>query len=165
MSIRVATKSSRQPSSTVSFHQTTGCAYKKFTYSLSYALENLTSEQYTGVVPRSINALTVSRDTLNPLLNTTILKQRLAAIEYYKNLHGARYARWPHYWMSQTAQRLWKYKVNLAVKGAAAYMLYREVQNYRNLNEVSVMSIQQSFAGFGAIGTHAAIFGGLCLII
>ena len=47
-------------------------------------VENLTSEQYTGVLPRQINALSVSRDTLNPLLNTNILKQRLTAIDYYK---------------------------------------------------------------------------------
>ena len=45
----------------------------------------MTSEQYTGVMPRQINALSVSKDTLNPLLNTTILKQRLAAIDYYNN--------------------------------------------------------------------------------
>ena len=36
--------------------------------------DNLTTEQYSGVVPRQINALNVSRDSLNPLLNTTILK-------------------------------------------------------------------------------------------
>ena len=128
-------------------------------------LENLTSEQYTGVVPRSINALTTSRDTLNPLLNTTILKQRLAAIDYYKTLHGAKYARWPHFFMGRVGQQVWKYKVNLAVKGFAGYMLYREVQNYRNLNEKTVMSIQQSFASFGSISMHAALFGGICLII
>ena len=105
-------------------------------------LENLTSEQYSGVVPRQINALTVSRDTLNPLLNTTILKQRLATIEHYKHLHGEMYARWPHYWMGRTANTLWKYKFNYAVKGFAAYMVFREVQNYRNLKEKTVMSFQ-----------------------
>lgn len=87
-----------------------------------------------------MNALSVSRDTLNPLLNTTILKQRLNAIEYYNLLHGPKYARWPHYWMGQTAARLWKYKFNLALKGAAGYMLYREIANYRNLNEKTVMT-------------------------
>ena len=100
----------------------------------------MTSEQYSGVVPRQINALSVSRDTLNPLLNTTILKQRLNMIEHYKHLHGEKYARWPHFWMGQTANRLWKYKFNLAVKGFAAYIVFREVQNYRNLNEKTVMS-------------------------
>ena len=94
----------------------------------------MTSEQYTGVMPRQINALSVSKDTLNPLLNTTILKQRLAAIDYYNNLHGSKYARWPHFWMGKTACNLWKYKANLAVKGFAAYLVYREVQKYRNLS-------------------------------
>ena len=40
-------------------------------------------------MPRQMNALSVSKDTLNPLLNTTILKQRLSAIEYYNTIHGA----------------------------------------------------------------------------
>ena len=124
--------------------------------------ENLTSEQYQGVVPRQVNALSVSRDTLNPLLNTTILKNRLAAIEYYNMLHGPKYARWPHYFMAQTASKLWKYKFNLAVKGAAAYMLYREIDNYRNLNEKTVMTFQQSFGSFGSIGAHTALFVGVC---
>ena len=90
-------------------------------------VENLTNEQYQGVVPRQVNALSVSRDTLNPLLNTQVLKNRLAAIEYYNMQHGSLYARWPKHFMAQTAAKLWKYKVNLAVKGAAGYMLYREV--------------------------------------
>ena len=59
-----------------------GCTYITFWL----VIENLTSEQYSGVVPRQINALSVSRDTLNPLLNTTILKQRLNMIEHYKHL-------------------------------------------------------------------------------
>ena len=112
-----------------------------------------------------MNALSVSRDTLNPLLNTTILKDSLAAIEHYNMLHGPMYARWPHYFMGQTAAKLWKYKFNYAVKGAAAYMLYREVKNYRNLSEKTVMTIQQSFGGMGSIGAHAALFAGICSLI
>lgn len=93
------------------------------------------------MLPRQINALSVSKDTLNPLLNTRVLKQRLETIDYYKHLHGIRYARWPHFWMGQTANYMWRYKGNLAVKGFFAYMVYREVQNYRNLNEKTVMTI------------------------
>ncbi len=117
------------------------------------------------MVPRQVNALSVSRDTLNPLLNTTILKQRLAAIDYYKTLHGVQYARWPHFWMANTASRLYKYKFNLAIKGVAAYMVYREVQNYRNLNAKTVMTFQQSFGGFAAIGASSAVFGTICALI
>ena len=65
-----------------------------------FYLENLTNEQYSGIVPRSINALSASRDTLNPLLNTTVLKNRLADIEHFKYLHGEKYARWPAFWMA-----------------------------------------------------------------
>ena len=125
-------------------------------------VENLTNEQYQGVVPRQVNALSVSRDTLNPLLNTQVLKNRLAAIEYYNMQHGSLYARWPKHFMAQTAAKLWKYKVNLAVKGAAGYMLYREVQQYRNLSEKTIMTFQQSFGSFGSIGAHTALFIGVC---
>lgn len=124
----------------------------------------MTTEQYSGVIPKQVNAL-VSRDTLNPMLNTTILKQRLQAIEHYKLLNGAKYARWPHFWMGQTAAKLWKYKSNLAVKGFLAYMVYAEVQNYRNLQDKTIMTFNQSFASFGKIGVHATLFAGACLII
>ena len=60
-------------------------------------IENLTKEQYTGVIPTKLNALSASRDTLNPLLNAKLLKDRLEAIEHYKYQHGIKYARWPHY--------------------------------------------------------------------
>ena len=125
----------------------------------------MTSEQYTGVLPRQINALSVSRDTLNPLLNTNILKQRLSAIDYYKQLHGPRIARWPHFWMHATAQKLWKYKFNLAVKGFAAYVVYREVQHYRNLNEKTILTIDQSLSSFGSIAASSGFFLTLCCLI
>ena len=125
----------------------------------------MTTEQYSGVVPRQINALNVSRDTLNPLLNTTVLKQRLAAIEHYRLLHGVKYARWPHVFMGRMSNYMWTYKFNLVVKGAAAYMTFREIQNYRNLNEKTLMTFEQSFEGFGAIGAHAALFGTLCALV
>ena len=51
-------------------------------------VENLTKEQYSGVIPTKLNALSASRDTLNPLLNAKLLKDRLAAIEHYKMQHG-----------------------------------------------------------------------------
>ena len=46
--------------------------YQKFATAQFY--ENLTAEQYSGVVPRQINALSVSKDTLNPMLNANVLK-------------------------------------------------------------------------------------------
>ena len=44
--------------------------------------------------------------------------------------------------MSATAQKLWKYKFNLAVKGFAAYVAYREVQQYRNLSEKTILTFE-----------------------
>ena len=103
----------------------------------------MTSEQYSGIVPRSYNALSSSRDALNPLLNTTVLKNRLADIEKYKYLHGVKYARWPHFLMANTSRHLWKYKFNYAVKGFAAYVVLREIQQYQNLKEKSIMTLEQ----------------------
>ena len=155
MNTLVAIRSSLLLSSTVSDPSLTN----------KLVLENLTSEQYSGVLPRQINALSVSKDTLNPMLNTKILKQRLDAIEYYNTLHGLKYARWPHFWMKQTGNYLWKYKGNLAVKGFFAYMVYREVQNYRNLHQKTVMTFNQSFSCFGAIGMTGGAFAAVCALI
>ena len=116
-------------------------------------------------MPRQINALTVSRDTLNPLLNTEILKKRLADIEYYNTLHGAKYANWPYFFMKNAGNYMWRYKYNLAVKGFAAYMVYREVQQYRNLSEKTLMTIQQSGNGMLKIGANSAIFGTMCFLL
>jgi len=127
--------------------------------------DNLTTEQYSGVVPRQINALNVSRDSLNPLLNTTILKQRLLDIEHYKYLNGHLYARWPHYAMKNAGRYMWRYKINLAVKGAAAYMTYREINNHINMNEKTVPTFEQSLTSFVLIGIQGGIFGTLCAFI
>ena len=90
-------------------------------------IENLTKEQYSGLVPTKLNGLSASRDTLNPLLNAKLLKQRLAAIEHYQMQHGIQYARWPHFFLSRVGSHMYKYKFNYALKGFAAYLLYREV--------------------------------------
>ena len=116
-------------------------------------------------MPRSINALSASRDTLNPLLNTTILKNRLADIEHYKYLHGEKYARWPAYFMANVGRHLWKYKFNYAVKGFAAYLVYREIQQQNNLKEKSILTLEQSSIGMFRIGGQGAMFVAICCLI
>ena len=128
-------------------------------------IENLTNEQYSGIVPRSINALSASRDTLNPLLNTTVLKNRLKDIEYYKFIHGEKYARWPAYFMANTGRHLWKYKFNYAIKGFAAYLVVREIQQYNNLKEKSILSLEQSGFGMARIGGQGAILAAICCLM
>jgi len=98
-------------------------------------------------------------------LNTGILKKRLADIEYYNNLHGAKYTNWPYFFMKKHANYMWRYKYNLAVKGFAAYMVFREVQQYRNLSEKTLMTIQQSGNGMVMIGVNSAIFGTICMLL
>ena len=99
------------------------------------------------------------------MLNANVLKQRLSAIEYYSTLHGAKYAYWPHYWMRMSGQYLWRYKINIAVKGFTAFMLYKEVDNFRNLNDKTVMTINQQLGAFGSIGAHAGLLGAVCCLI
>ena len=60
---------------------------------------------------------------------------------------------------------MWRYKFNLAVKGFAGYMLFREVQQYRNLNEKTLMTINQGIEGVVSIGAHTALFGTVVMLI
>ena len=135
----------------------------KFTQAQFY--DNLTKEQYAGVVPRNMNYLSSSRDTLNPLLNAQKLKTRLQMIEYYRYRHGEMYARWPHFFMSRVAQRLWRYKLNYAVKGFAAFMVYQEYENYRHMSNVAILTIQQDANFFVNVTGKAAAFGAVCCLI
>ena len=86
-------------------------------------------------------------------------------IEHFKNLHGEKYAHWPHYWMGRQASQLWKYKFNYAVKGFAAYLVFREVQQYRNLKAKTVMTFNEGFESFAGIGFTAGVFSTVCLLI
>ena len=97
--------------------------------------ENLTKEQYNNnqIVPRSLHALSVSRDTLNPLLNTAVLKERLADIEYFKYRHGVMIHRWPHFALGRLGTNLYKYKFNYGVKAFAAYIVWNDIQHYRHM--------------------------------
>ena len=86
-------------------------------------------------------------------------------IEHFKYLHGEKYAHWPHYWMGRQASQLWKYKFNYAVKGFAAYLVFREVQQYRNLQAKTVMTFNESFESVLGIGAATGAFATVCLLI
>ena len=103
----------------------------------------MTKEQYSGVSNRARGVLSVSRDSLNPLLNTDVLRARLDAIEHYKYRHGVQMAHWPHFAMSRASRHLWKYKFNYALKGLAVYMLVRDVQHFRHMHRTSYVTLQQ----------------------
>ena len=103
-------------------------------------IDNLTKEQFSGVTKRPGGVLSASRDTLNPLLNTQTLKNRLAVIEHFKTQAG-QHAYWPHYAMTNVARHLLKYKFNYAVKGFAAYVVYRDIANYNHLNQRTFLTI------------------------
>ena len=82
---------------------------------------------------RPAGVLSASRDTLNPLLNTTTLKNRLAVIQHYKYANGVEYAHWPHYVLTRLARHTYRYKFNYAIKGFAGYLVYRDISSYRQL--------------------------------
>lgn len=99
-----------------------------------FCSENLTKEQYSNqIVPRNVHALSVSRDTLNPLLNTAILKERLADIEFFKYRYGVELARWPHFALGRLGKHLYRYKFNYGVKAFAAYVIYKDVINFKHM--------------------------------
>ena len=67
--------------------------------------------------------------------------------------------------MGRVANQLWKYKFNLLVKGFAGYMVFREVQHYRNLQAKTVMTFEQGAVSFVNIGMTAGAFTAVCLLI
>ena len=85
--------------------------------------------------------LSASRDTLNPLLNTQTLKNRLAVIEHFKAQAG-QHAYWPHHALTNVARHLLKYKFNYAVKGFAAYVVYRDIANYNYMSQRTFLTLQ-----------------------
>ena len=91
---------------------------------------------------RSAGALSVSRDSLNPLLNTETLRNRLAVIEHYKYLHGVERAHWPHFAMQRMLRHVMRYKVNLVIKAGALGLLVNDVQHFRVMHRETLPTIQ-----------------------
>jgi len=58
-----------------------------------------------------------------------------------------------------------KYKFSYAVKGFAAYMVYRSVSEYRHYNNRMFLSMNQHGQFAMSVMGYSAVFGGLCLII
>ena len=65
-----------------------------------------------------------ARDALNPLVNTTTLKNRLWAIDHYKFRYGAAHTYWVNTLLHRSAVHLNKYKFNYGVKLFLAYNVY-----------------------------------------
>ena len=56
---------------------------------------------------------------------------------------------------------MYKYKFNYALKGFAAYLLYREVQNFRYWNETAILTYPQ----MAQMGTSVAAKGGVLVVL
>ena len=127
--------------------------------------ENLTREQFTGVAKRRHGVLSASRDTLNPLLNTETLKNRLAVIEHYKYRHGVEHAHWPHFAMKRLFNHVNKFKVNYAVKGFAAYLVYRDVAQWQHMRSRAFLTYEAEAMQVGTTMAHTGLFLGICALI
>lgn len=114
---------------------------------------------------RPAGVLSASRDSLNPLLNTNTLKNRLNTIEHYKYIHGVERAHWPHFAMSRLGRHMMRYKTNLAVKGFAAYLIYRDIAYRRTMHETSFVTLQQEGVMLATAAAHTGMFLGLCAMI
>lgn len=126
----------------------------------------MTKEQYSGEFRPRISAFDGSRDQLNPLLNSNVLKQRLALIAHYKSANGGHmYQHWVHYALRNMWTHLYRYKVNYAVKGFAGYMVYRDIQNFQHMNSVQFMTYQQQAALARPAALNLGVFLGLCAFI
>ena len=138
---------------------------KSFKFYQIQILDNLTKEAYSGVSKRPSGILSVSRDTLNPLLNTQTLKNRLGDIEHYKYINGVQFAHWPHFALTRFANHLNRYKFNYAIKGFAAYIIYRDLAQYKHHKNTSFVTMQQEMSFVIATGLHTGVFVGLLALI
>jgi len=112
-----------------------------------------------------MQSLSVSRDTLNPLLNTAVLKQRLADIERYKYRNGVEIHRWPHFLLGRMGKHLYKYKFNHGVKAFAAYIVYNDIQHWKHMQSQVFLTYQQEGELVYNTTIHTAMFFGLCAMI
>jgi hypothetical protein len=92
------------------------------------------------------------------------LKNRLELIQYYKTVHGD-HAFWPHFFMRRVANHALKYKFNYAVKGFAAYLVYRDFANYQHMKETSFLTMQDESKQVAKIMAQSAVFFGICCMI
>lgn len=58
-----------------------------------------------------------------------------------------------------------KYKFNYAVKGFAAYLVYRDLANYQHMKETSFMTVQSESKQVAKIMTQSALLVGICCLI
>lgn len=125
-------------------------------------LDNLTKEKYSGVSKRAPGVLSVSRDTLNPLLNTETLQGRLQDIEYFRNRGGVERNYWPHFAMQRMFRHLNRYKFNYAVKGAVVFMLYRDYQALVLAHRTEYVTRQKQVFLTTPMLWHGGILAALC---
>ena len=103
-------------------------------------LGTITNELYNGPRGKISPYATVSKSMMDPGLNAKLLKNRLEAIEMYREEFGRAHAYWVHELMKKSLGNIRRYGLNYAVKGAFAYMLYSKVQHYRYINENTFMT-------------------------
>ena len=133
--------------------------YEKF--AMTQYFENLTKEQYSGDRNNKITAFNASVDTLNPLLNRNTLVARLQAIEFYHLRHGIEHYHWPHYFMRNVAQHMYKYKFNYGLKAFCIYLMYSDVAAYNHLSKNKFTSYTDLNMFMLNLSAHGALTAGV----
>jgi len=67
--------------------------------------------------------------------------------------------------MRRVVNHALKYKFNYAVKGFAAYLVYRDFANYQHAKETRFLTIQDEGKQVAKIITQSAVFFGICSLI
>ena len=124
----------------------------------------MTKEQYSGQYRPTVNIFNVSRDVMNPELNTELLKNRIRLIDYYKYRHGVNHTYWVHSFLSRQGNKLNKYKFNYAIKAFLAYQVYSKYKNYRFVDDMTFMTNEQRVAHASPVVTSAGVFTLACLL-
>lgn len=67
--------------------------------------------------------------------------------------------------MGRLGRHMMRYKFNYAIKGFAAYLVYRDIAQRRHMKKTTYVTVQQESMMMGSTFLHGGIFLGLCAII
>ena len=128
--------------------------------------ENLTKEQYSGSYLPKLSIFSVTRDALNPRMNTEILRKRLWTIDHYRYRYGAKHTYWVHFALQKYGKKLWTYKLNYGLKALLFYNAYSQYQRYNKADAENYLSeTERTVAHRLPILFSTGAFAGACLLI
>lgn len=128
--------------------------------------ENLTKEQYSGAYLPKLSIFSVTRDALNPRMNTEILRKRLWTIDHYRFRYGAKHTYWVHFALQKYGKMLWTYKLNYGLKAVLFYNAYSTYQAYNKADsEAFLGETERTVSHRIPVCFSTGVFAGACLLI